>query len=248
MIKAAIIDDSPEIRQLERTLLKEYFPQVEVVGEAEGVDDGIKLIREKKPGLVLLDIEIKGGTGFHILQELKPFNFKLIFITAFNEFAIKAIKYSAIDYIVKPINEYEFKEGIEKALSGMQDQQPEMQVNTFFEHYNRIEKQKRIVLRTSDSIHLVDIPDILRCSSDNSYTTFYLSSGEKIMVSKSLKECEELLSTHGFFRPHQSHLVNLNWVQKLDKTDGGFLILKDSSEIPVSARRKQMLLDLLAKF
>lgn len=248
MTKAVIIDDNRSIRELERNLLKEYFPQIEVVGEAEGVDDGLRLIKEKKPGLVLLDIEIKGGTGFHILQQLKPFDFKLIFVTAFNEFAIKAIKYSAIDYIVKPINEYEFKEGIEKALSGKQGQQPEIQVNTFFEHYNRLEKEKRIVLRTSDSIHLVEIPDIVRCTSDNSYTTFYLSSGEKIMVSKGLKEYEELLSIHSFFRPHQSHLVNLKFVQKLDKSDGGFLILKDGSEVPVSTRRKQKLLDLLAKF
>lgn len=248
MIRTILIDDNPEIRELEKSLIKEYFPQIEIIGEAESVSIGTALIKEKQPDLVLLDIEIKEGTGFHILQNVKPFNFKLIFVTAFNDYAIKAIKYSAIDYILKPINEFEFKEGLEKALGEIEDSQMELQVSAFFDHYEKKTQSKKIVLRTSDSLHLIDIHDIVKCSSDNSYTTFYLTSNQKIVISKSIKEYEELLTSYGFFRPHQSHLVNLNFVQKVDKTDGGSLIMKDGSEVPVSARRRQKLLEILDKF
>ncbi len=247
MIKAIIIDDEQDIREINRRLILDNFSDIEVVGEADSVESGVQLIQTKKPQLVLLDIDIKGGTGFHILQKVQPYNFAIIFITAFNEFAIKAIKFSALDYILKPVNEVEFCTAIKNAIETIESKQIEAQVNNFFEHYEKRTQSKKIVLKTSDSIHLVDISDIMYCVSDNSYTTFYIKDKKEVIVSKSLKEFENLLSVYNFFRPHQSYLVNLHCIDKIIKTDGGSIVLNNKVEIPVSHRRKHALLDIFGK-
>jgi two-component system LytT family response regulator len=204
----------------------------------------VEIIKQKKPELVFLDIEIKGGEGFNILEKLSIKDFKVIFITAFNEFAIKAIKFSAIDYILKPVDEKEFTAAVKRALSEIEKPILQKQIENFFNNYNNMQN-KKLVLRTSEDIHIVNINDIVRCEADNSYTTFFISDGEKIVISKGIKEYSELLEEYGFIRPHQSHLVNLNFVKRLDKSDGGFLIMKDGKEVPVSTRRKQNLLQIL---
>ena len=247
MTRAVIIDDEKDIREINRRLLSDNFPDIEVVGEADSVETGVELILNEKPQLVLLDIDIKGGTGFHILQKVRPYNFALIFITAFNEFAIKAIKFSALDYILKPVNEVEFCAAIQTACETIEEHRMETQVNNFFEHYEKKTQSKKIILKTCDSIHLVDISDIMYCVSDNSYTTFYIKNKKEIIVSKSIKEFDNLLSVYNFFRPHQSYLVNLNYIDKIDKTDGGSIVLNNKKEIPVSYRRKQALLDVFDK-
>lgn len=248
MIKAVIIDDEPEIREINRRLLSDNFTEVEIVGEADSVESGVELIQNLQPQLVLLDIDIKGGTGFHILQKVKPYNFALIFITAFNDYAIKAIKFSALDYILKPVNETEFCAAVQSAIQSIENSQIENQVNNFFDHYERKTQSKKIVLKTSDSIYLLDISEIIYCVSDNSYTTFYIKDKKEIVVSKGIKEYEKLLESYNFFRPHQSYLVNLHFIHKIDKTDGGSIVLKNNKEIPVSFRRKQALMDIFSKF
>jgi two-component system LytT family response regulator len=244
MIKAVIIDDEAYLRSMIRNMLADYFPEIEVAGEADSVDSGVEIIKQKKPELVFLDIEIKGGEGFNILEKLSIKDFKVIFITAFNEFAIKAIKFSAIDYILKPVDEKEFTAAVKRALSEIEKPILQKQIENFFNNYNNMQN-KKLVLRTSEDIHIVNINDIVRCEADNSYTTFFISDGEKIVISKGIKEYSELLEEYGFIRPHQSHLVNLNFVKRLDKSDGGFLIMKDGKEVPVSTRRKQNLLQIL---
>lgn len=248
MIKAVIIDDEPEIREINRRLLADNFTEVEIVGEADSVESGVELIQNMQPQLVLLDIDIKGGTGFHILQKVKPYNFALIFITAFNDYAIKAIKFSALDYILKPVNETEFCAAVQSAIQSIENSQIENQVNNFFDHYERKTQSKKIVLKTNDSIYLLDISEIIYCVSDNSYTTFYIKDKKEIIVSKGIKEYEKLLESYNFFRPHQSYLVNLHFIHKIDKTDGGSIVLKNKKEIPVSFRRKQALMDIFSKF
>lgn len=245
MIKAIIVEDEHDLREINRRLLENNFPDINVVGETDSVDGGVKLIQKEKPDLVLMDIEIIGGTGFNILQKVKPYNFKLVIITAFNQFAIKAIKFSAIDYILKPINEFEFVNAIESALKMIEQSQRELQLENFIDLYEKQNRAKKIVLRTSESMHLVDISDIEYCKSDNTYTTFFLISGERILVSKSIKEFSDLLEDCDFFRPHQSFLINLNAVSRIDKSDGGFVILKSGVEIPISSRRKQIINDML---
>lgn len=247
MIRTIIIDDEANLREVNRKLLLDNFVDIEIVGEADSVDSGIELIKQEKPQLVLLDIEIKGGTGFQILQKVKPYNFKVIFVTAFNEFAIKAIKFSALDYILKPVNESEFCAAIEKAIECFDDEKTEMQFDNFFDHYEKQNSNKKIVLRTSDSVFLVNLTDIKYCKSDNSYTIFHIKDRKNIMVSRSIKEYSELLEEYSFCRPHQSYLVNINYIEKLDKTDGGFIILDDKTEIPVSTRRKHAIMQILEK-
>jgi two-component system LytT family response regulator len=180
-----------------------------------------------------------------MLQNVKGQKFSIIFITAHNEFALKAFKFSAIDYILKPVNEHEFCAAVERAVSTINHAQISQQVDTFFEYYDKKNQNRKIVLKTTESISVVDVSDIIYCKSDNSYTTFYLKNKEKILVSRGMKEYEELLTDYGFFRPHHSFLVNLQYISRIDKSDGGFLILKDHTEIPVSTRRKARLIQVL---
>ncbi len=248
MIKAVIIDDEPAMQNINSRLLAEYFPDITLTGIAGSVDSGIKLIQKEKPDLVLLDIEIKGGSGFHILQQLRPYNFKVVFITAFDNYAIKAIKFSAHDYILKPVNETEFHQAIQGAIDLIEkNENTYPQTEVLMDAFHEESKAKKLVLRTSDSMHIIDISDIFFCKSDNSYTTFYFEGNEKILVSKSLKDYETLLSEHCFFRAHQRFLVNLNHIKKVDKTDGGFIIMKNKKEIPVSLRQMKKLVALLEK-
>jgi len=248
MIKAVIIDDEPAIQKVNSRLLSEYFPEIKIAGTVDSVEDGIQLIKDKNPQIVLLDVEINNGTGFQILQQLKPYSFKVVFITGYDSYALKAIKFSALDYILKPVNETEFQQAIQHAIDEInsnRDQQ--LQTRVLFDSLQRENRGKKLVLKTIDSLHVVDADDIFFCRSDNSYTTFYLVNDEKIMVSKSIREYEELLSSYGFFRPHQSYLVNLNQISKIDKTDGGFIIMKNHKEIPISTRRKQTLMQAIEK-
>lgn len=246
MIKAVVIDDVPTMLELNSSLLAEYFPDIRLVGTAHSVATGLELIRKQQPDLVLLDIELNDEKGFQILQELKPYNFKVVFITGHDSFAIKAIKFSALDYILKPVNESEFQQAIQHAVELIENNESsQTQVDVLVDSFRKEMQNKKLVLRTSDSLHIVDISDIYFCKSDNSYTTFYLDGNEKIVVSKSLKEYEGLLTDFGFFRSHQSFLVNLNHVKKVDKSDGGFIIMKSKEEIPVSLRQRKNLITLL---
>jgi len=245
MIKAIIIEDEPDLRELSRSMLNANFQEIEIVGEADSVDGGVELIKNTQPQLVLMDIEIKGGTGFNILQRVKPYTFKLVVVTAFNQFAIKAIKFSAIDYILKPINEFEFVAAIESALKLIEPRQIEQQMTQLVDMYERKVQAKKIVLRTSEAIHVVNISEIEYCQSDNTYTTFYLTGGEKILVSKPMKEFTGILEEYDFFRPHQSYLINLHAIRRIDKSDGGFVILKSGKELPISSRRKHLVIEML---
>lgn len=245
MIRAFIVDDEPELVELNKVLLKKHFGEIKIIGSCGAVNEAVDFINEHKPELLLLDIRLSDGTGFNILQKIESYNYALIFITAYNEFAIKAIRFSAIDYILKPIDENEFCAAVNRALNFINDEALYGQVKTFFSYYERKTQARRIVLKTTEAINIVDVADITHCRSESNYTTFYMVDGKKIMVSKVLKEYEELLSEYGFFRPHHSFLVNLNYVTKLDKTDGGFLILKDGAEVPVSLRRKKRLIQVI---
>ncbi|MCL5130333.1 LytTR family DNA-binding domain-containing protein [Algibacter sp. L4_22] len=246
MIRAIIIDDESAMQEVNSQLLAEYFPNIEQVGTANSITFGIALIQKENPDLVLLDIQLTDGSGFQLLQKLPSYDFKVVFITAFDSFAIKAIKFSAIDYILKPVNEIEFQQAIQRAVDLIKSKDhTASQVNVLMDSLKKEIQSKKLVLRTSHSIHIVDISDIHFCKSDNSYTTFYFEDDEKILVSKSLKDYESLLKEYGFFRPHQSYLVNLNHIKKVDKTDHGFIIMKNKKEIPISTRQMKNLINLL---
>lgn len=248
MIKAVIIDDEPAMQEVNSRLLSEYFPDIDLLGTATSIESGKALIEKHKPDLVLLDIELEDGSSFQLLQKLRPYNFKVVFITGFDSFAIKAIKFSACDYIVKPVNEVEFQQAIQRAVDFIEkDENIQDQANVLMDSLKTESHNKKLVLRTSDSMHIVDISDIYFCKSDNSYTTFYFQEDDNIVVSKSLKDYESLLAEHDFFRAHQRYLVNLNHIKKVDKTDGGFIIMKNKKEIPVSQRQMKKLVGLLER-
>lgn len=247
MIKAVIIDDEPAMQQVNTQLLADNFPNIKLCGVADSVAKGVGLIRQENPDLVILDIELKDGSGFQLLQKLQPYAFKVVFVTGFHSFAIKAIKFSALDYIVKPVNETEFAQAIQRAVDLIEKKEnSEAQMDILMNTLQKNTKIKKLVLRTVDALHVVKIADIYYCKSDNSYTTFYFHDDEKIMVSKGLKDYETLLGSYGFYRAHQSYLVNLNHVKKVDKTDGGFIIMKNKKEIPVSYRQMKKLISLLS--
>lgn len=241
----AVIDDEKNITDLYKSVINKRIPECTKILEADSVSSGVKLLNNDNPDIVILDIDLKDGTGFDLLQSVKPYNFSLIFSTAFNEYAIRAIKFSALDYILKPIDDDELCNAIEKAVNLREKTNIERQLKNFFDHYEKKSNSKKLVLKTAGEFNIVDVADIVYCQSDNSYTTFNFNTGEIIIVSKGMKEYEEILAPYNFFRPHTSYLVNLNYVKKLDKSDGGFLILKTGKEIPVSTRKKSKLLQFL---
>ncbi len=242
MIRAVIIDDEPKAIEALRFILDFNFKEIDIVATAGSVDTGYNTIIEKEPDLVFLDIDIHGGTGFNILSRFDKTDFRVIFITAHNDYAIKAIKFNAFDYILKPINEFELIKGVESVIYEIKSSK----YKPDYSHINDDTKDiKKITLKTSDSIFFVDLKDIIRCESDNSYTTFYTKDGEEILVSKAIKYYEDLLTGLGFLRVHQSHIVNIGNVLKYSKRDGGYISMVDGSTVPVSQRKRMYLLDIL---
>jgi len=237
MLKAIIIDDVSDARQTLRADLKTYCPEIKIIGEADGVVTGAKALRKLSPDLVFLDIQMKDGSGFDLLEILGKSKFKTIFTTASDAYAIKAFRFSAVDYLLKPIDPDELMEAVKKAEAGMKDEKPGMDLLAD-SLARKGRKQTRIALSTQDKIHVVKIEVIIRCESSVNYTTFFFNTGKKLLVTKTLKEFDELLSEHNFIRVHQSHLVNADYIKEYVKTDGGYLVMTDGSDVPVSSRKR----------
>lgn len=243
MIKAIIIEDEPFFAEMVQSFLHDFYPDIELKGMAQTVDDGWKLITSAQPDIAFCDIELKDGTSFDLLKKINQIPFQIIFITAHNKFAIQAFKFSAVDYLLKPIEETEFCNAVDRAIERVNQKQMQ-HIRLMLENLDRSNENRRIVLRTLEQIHVVNIKDIVRCQADNTYTTFYLTNGENILVSKGLKEYEELLCENGFFKIHQSHIINLQFLRKIDKSSEE-VILSDKTRLPLSQRRKQDLLQIL---
>jgi two-component system LytT family response regulator len=188
------------------------------------------------------------GTGFELLNSIENRDFEVIFITAFEEFALKAIKFSALDYVLKPIDSDELQIALKKAITAVDGRIDNKQVEALnYNVQNNVQNNKRrLVLKTHESVHVVDLEDIVRCEADRNYTFFFLVDKKKILVSKTLKDFEMLLPPTMFFRVQQSHLVNLNFVERFDKKDGGSVVMKDGAEVPLSPMKKEAFFKLLA--
>lgn len=247
MIRAIIVDDEPRARETLSGVITRYFTNVQLLGEAASVNEAFALIEKVNPNVVFLDIKMPDGSGFDLLKRFKKPTFRTVFVTAFDEFAVEAIKFSAFDYLLKPISTDELRETIAKLTEEMSE--PEdftLKLQAFFDNVNSIERdKKKIVLKTANSIHLVTISNVVRCESDGNYTWFYFNNQPKLLISRPLKQFEELLEPYGFFRPHQSHLVNIRAISRIDKVDGGTLILEDNTPIPVSVRKREQLFSIL---
>jgi len=242
MIRTIIIEDEPNNREFLLKLIKENCPNVSVIAEAEGVKTGVDTIKRFHPDLVLLDIEMEDGDAFDLLHQIETIDFKIIFVTAFEEYALKAFKFSAVDYLLKPV----IAKDLIAAINKVDDQiikDLKVQLSALSNNLKGPES-RTIVLKTADNIHLVNVHDIIRCEADRSYTLFHLANDKRIIVSKPLKDMEELLKHHGFFRVHQSHLVNFSFIERFKKSEGGYVILKDNSQVPVAQRKREHLLEL----
>lgn len=246
MIRTIIIEDeAPTLENLKDTLDK-YCKGIEVVGYTGTVKRAFQLIEEEEPDLVLSDINLPDGTAFDFLAGLSEINFKIIFITAYQEFAIKAIKYSALDYLVKPVDPKELISAVDKAGKSIEMEDNQVKLNALLINIkDYADTLKKLVLKTSKSIYLVDVKDIMYCNSDGPYTEFFMVDGRKILVSKAIKEYDDLLTNGGFLRVHQSFIVNLNYIDRYERYDGGGLVLKGNIKIPVSHRKKEKLLQIL---
>lgn len=245
-IKAIIVEDEIRSRETLRGLLERYCKNVEILAEADGYRSGLKAIEDHPPDVVFLDIQMPDGSGFKLLENLDNIDFEIIFTTAYDQFAIKAIKYSALDYLLKPIVPEELIGAVRKIEQSRNKGGLKPNVNALLENIgsNTAEPHK-IVLSTAEKIHVVEVEKIIRCESDNYYTRFFFTNGEKLLISKTLKENEELLVVHNFIRPHKSHLINIKYIKSFKRNDGGFIIMSDGSEVPVSRRKKEKIIDII---
>lgn len=246
MLRAVVIDDVDNIRAKNIALIKKYCPNVAVIAEADSVKSGIEVIKKYLPDLVFLDVEMPDGTGFNLLQQLKPITFKVIFITGFQDFAIKAFRFSAIDYLLKPIDPAELAEAVKKAEDIVNKEAFDLKLSTLFTNMERPKDLQKLILKTADRVYSVNIQDIVHCESDKNYTTFNFIQAPKLVVSNTLKDYETLLSPFVFFRTHQSHLVNMLYFDHYIKADGGTtIVLKNKTTIPLAVRKKEEFLALL---
>lgn len=239
MIRAILIDD--EIFNLEnlQTLLEKHCPQVTITATAQNIDDALDAVVKHSPNLLFLDIQMGNKTGFDLLKQLPTRNFEVIFITAFDQYGIQAVKFAALDYLLKPIDIEELILAVNKAENKLSTQVQTSQLDFLLQQLKKPEtKVNKIALQMQSEIRYVTLSEIIRCEADNTYTHFFLSNGEKILVSKPLKEYADLLRPNGFLRCHQSHLVNPDYVKSLLKEDGGVLLLLSGEKIPISKPNK----------
>jgi two-component system, LytTR family, response regulator len=248
-MKVAIIDDEDNNIDNLQQLLLEYCSEVKVVGAASDADAGAALINRAQPDLVFLDIEMPGKNGFDLLKSLPELNFELIFVTAHHQYGIQAVKFAAIDYLLKPINIEELKGAVAKAVKKRAEKNRNVQLENLIQilHQQHAKSEHRIALPTAKETRFAKTEEIIRCESSNIYTTFYLVSGEKIMVSKPIYEYEELLADYQFIRCHQSHIVNKKFIKSWVKEDGGYLLLYDKTQVPVSRQNRESIRQLFMK-
>lgn len=243
MIKAVIVDDMMQAQEALQRDLAETCPQVKILGTATGVVTAAKLLKQVKPDVLFLDIELEDGTGFDLLEILPAIDFKIIFITASDQHAIRAFKFSAVDYLLKPLDLDELKSAIEKI--SITDSAEKIEV--LLDHWDQKKKSRKLALQNSDKILVMNTDEIVRCEAENNYTTFHFADHSRFLVSKTLKSYEKILEPLGFYRVHQSHLVNLHQIKAYMKLEGGYLVMENDHRVPVSVRKKAKVVELLEK-
>lgn len=243
MIKALIVEDELYIRKGLLTMINSLDKNITVIGECESVKEAITVTNACKPDLIFLDINLRDGNAFDFLDQIQDINFQVIFITAYEQYALQALKNGAIDYILKPVDVDELEQAIDKALvadSSMQEEQLQIVKEQLI---NR--DKSKLVLSLQEGYQVIDFKDLLYCKSDKGYTTFYLASGKSYLASKPIKEYEGQLPQDNFVRTHQSYIVNMNFVDRYDKN--GYIFLKSGEQIPVASRRKDFFVSKLIK-
>jgi two-component system, LytTR family, response regulator len=240
-LRTVVIDDEQNAVDFMISVIGEYCSDLEVVGQAGNVTDGVEVIGRLKPDLVLLDVEMPNGTGFDLLEFFPDKDFDVVFITAFNHYAIKAIKFSAVDYILKPVNINEFIESMKRVVQRRTDSHSKGNDNYRILLENlKTPAPSRLAIPAADGMEYLNPKEIIRIEADGSYSWFHLTGERKILVSRNLKEFQDLLGDRSFFRSHNSCLINLKYVKKFVKKDGGYIEMLDGSQAPISRNRKDL--------
>jgi two-component system LytT family response regulator len=247
MIKAVIIDDEKNNIEIIIGIIEKLQLRVTIVGVATNADDGLETILATDPDLLFLDIQMPGKSGFDLLRALPHYQFEVIFVTAFDQYGIQAVKFSAIDYLLKPVSPDELTAAIDKVTAKLNKKKENLQLENLMEliRDKDAKKDHKLALASTKEIRFVHTVDIIRCESSNAYTEFFLVDGKSIVVSKPIFEYEELLTSYDFIRCHQSHLVNKKFIKSLIKEDSGYLLLEDNIRIPVSRSKKENVLKAL---
>jgi two-component system, LytTR family, response regulator len=246
MINAILVDDEPRNLRILKNLLEEFCPQVTVTGEAESSGAAITLIRNNEPDLVFLDIEMPFGNAFDLLDKLMPVNFHVIFVTAFDNYALKAFRYCALDYLLKPVDIDDLKTAVQKVSDRVKEKNMNQKLDIFLKNIKGGKSSlQKIGLPTNEGLFFTNVEDIVRCEASGSYTIIYLTDKQKFIVSKTLKEYEDLLPPGEFCRIHHSHIINLAYVKKYFKGRGGYIEMQDNTNIEVSTRKRD---EFLSKF
>ena len=241
MIKAIIIDDEQHCIDRLKKLVENYCnDSIEINGAFQSVEEGLSAVKQIKPELVFLDVEIKDKTGFDLLKQLPEINFEVIFTTAYDKYAVQAFKFSAIDYLLKPVVADELEAAVKKLNAKFSQKEISQKFDTLFHNLKNMHgASKKICVPVLNGIVLLEISDILHCESEINYTKIFLKNKQKLLVAKTLKEFEEMLSDYNFYRVHNSHLINLAYIKSYNKGKGGSVTMEDGSEIEVSTRRKE---------
>jgi|SRR6218665_127233 len=241
-----LIDDEKNNLDNLKQLLLSYCPSVKVTGTAMNAIEGKKAIQELQPDLVFLDIQMPGKNGFELLKELNHYDFEVIFVTAFDQFAIQAVRFAAVDYLLKPVNIEDLQSAVDRAEARSRQRRQNLQLENLISILQHRKEEHRIALSTVKETRFVHTNEIIRCESSNNYTIFFLKTGEKLTVSRPIFEFEEILKAYGFIRSHQSHLVNRYFIKSLVKEEGGYLLLEDGSQVPLSRNKKDEVIRQLA--
>ena len=247
MITAIIVDDEPYSCEGLATLLERYCPDIKLLYACYSGADALKAIKEQIPDLLFLDIEMPGMNGFEMLQRLPAINFSVIFTTSYDQYAIKAIKFSALDYLLKPVDKDDLQAAVKKAMHKSQETLPQ-QIEILLQKLDHPSiSVNKIAIPTMEGLQMLFVENIIRCSSDSNYTILFLKNKQKVIASRTLKEIEEMLEDYPFLRVHHSYVVNLNEIEKYIKGDGGYLLMSDGSNIDVSRSRKEALIKKLKR-
>lgn len=245
MIRAIIIDDEPAAIASLQLEIRLHCPEIRIVAEADSVAEGIQIIQSTSPfDLLFLDIQMADGTGFDVLQNVDTERFKTIFTTAYSEYALRAIKFTPLDYLLKPIDAEELKTAVSKTLRQQQSNLQE-QIRHYLTQLSPLQASPRVALATAEGIHLYYVKNIVRCASDGNYTTVFFEDKSKLLVAKTLKELETILAPYQFERIHKSHLINLEHMRHYYNRFAGEVEMSDGVLLPVAQRKKTQLLDLL---
>lgn len=248
MINTLIIEDEKKSSAVLISLIAKHCPQLEVIGTADSVEEGVLQINKLNPELIFLDIQLSDGTGFDLLEKVQQINFDVVFATAYDQFAIKAIKYSAVDYLLKPIDPEELKLAVDKIAAKKFKNSGLDNLKFLLQNFKQSESgYNRITLPTGNAYEVVLVQDIIRCEANESYTKFYLTENRKFLVTQNLKNYEDLLPKSDFIRVHHHHLINMKHVIRFLKTDNGYVVMRDGSEIEVSRRKRDAFLESLNK-